>query len=217
MEQRGKLIVIEGISGSGKSTLANEMLAYMTSLGIDCVYNHGACTRTATGQQFKEITRDQPSLFSTSYYVADLVQDYLQYVQPLLNRGVTVIQDRYIHSIITYVKAYSKVEHDTFLDISPVIECYLGLDLLAQPDMNILCYADLSVIQERLLIRPAHRQKAYLENYALLEDIQHNFLELAHEGDYITYNSTTHRSLHDTVLKEKIESLFVKNNVSVGE
>lgn len=213
----GKLIVIEGVCGSGKSTLSKEILEYIKSLGLECTYNHGACTHTDIGKVFKELTKTQPDLFSTSFYIADLIQNYLQHVKPLLEQGVIVVQDRYIHSITTYVKAKSRLELLDALDVSPVLDCYLNLQLLAPPDFSILCYAEITEIKKRLSERPSHRHKTYLTNLNLLEKIQDEFLETAKkEANYSTYNSTIYRSFRETRLKEELESFLGKNNLKVG-
>lgn len=179
---KGKFIVLEGICGAGKSTAAEQLEKLMNNRGLKTVYNHGACTYTDTGQSFKAMVRAYPDLFATSYYVADLVQNTVRQIIPWLEAGYTVIQDRYVDSITSYIRAFHGGEQIS-LDIKPVIDLYTEMGLLINPDLNILCHAPSDVILSRLESSDASeiQRRTYSANPLMIEIVQRELMKLADE------------------------------------
>ncbi|MFB5760583.1 dTMP kinase [Paenibacillus medicaginis] len=156
----GKLLAVEGISGAGKTTLAHKLVDILTSNGLKAVYNHGAFSFTDVGRTFKNYTRTTPELFSSSYYIADLVQNTLLNIKPLLQDGYIIVQDRYYDSIISYVLA-GGIYTDQKIDIQPIVDLYLELDLLIEPDLFVWCHAP----QQTIINRLSHSDSSELQHH----------------------------------------------------
>lgn len=172
---RGKLIVLEGVCGSGKSTAARYILQELQDHGHDAVYNHGASTYTETGRRFRELTRSLPAELSCAYYVADLLQDTLRQIRPRLDAGITVVQDRYIHSITSYVVARSQ-RSERPLDIRPVIDLYTELGLFEIPAVTIWCKAPRDLIVTRLsAAEPSRMHRQFTEDPMFIDQVQAGF------------------------------------------
>ncbi len=102
---RGRFITFEGIEGSGKSTQVERLAAYLRQRGVDVV-----ATRepggTALGERLRGVLLDPASdptaaaeLFLLEAARAQLVA---QVIEPALQRGGTVIADRFADSSVAY-------------------------------------------------------------------------------------------------------------------
>ncbi len=103
--QRGRFITFEGIEGSGKSTQAERLSAHLRLHGVDVV-----ATRepggTNLGERLRGVLLDPTSdvramaeLFILEAARAQLVA---QVIAPALQRGATVIADRFADSSVAY-------------------------------------------------------------------------------------------------------------------
>lgn len=179
-------VVVEGLSGSGKSTISDKIISYLQKENIPCIYNHGACTDTDFGYTLKSYMKKNKIDYKTanqvtSYFIADIVQDTINNIKPNLEK-VTVVQDRYIDSIISYYNFVGKITNQD-LDIMEVMNLYQQLDLLLNPAINILCIAEPKIILERLINRTetgkvSSIHKQYIDNPSLIELHQNEFLTL---------------------------------------
>ena len=104
---KGYFLSIEGIDGSGKTTLINNLLEYYQSIGKDVFV-----TREPGGTPISEDIR---SIILKSYdtstltpmselmlFLASRYQNYVEMIEPLVNKGTIVIADRYHDSTIAY-------------------------------------------------------------------------------------------------------------------
>ena len=103
---KGLFITFEGIEGSGKSTQANRLKERLAGLGceVDITREPGG---TPIAESIREILLN-PSNFTMApttellLYQAARAQHVLERIRPALNRGVTVICDRFFDSTIAY-------------------------------------------------------------------------------------------------------------------
>lgn len=183
----GKLIVIEGLSGVGKSTTANIIMSQLDKLNISYIYNHGACSSSEFGRDLKKYMKKNSIDYKRAYevapyFVADLLQNTINVIKPKLEEGIYVVQDRYIDSVISYYRFIGRALNKK-IDLKPIFDLYLNLDLFLTPDINILCIADQKVILERLKVRQAegkassvHQQ--YITDPTLIDYHQDEFIKL---------------------------------------
>ena len=171
-------ITIEGIEGSGKSTLAQKL-----KLELEQRVQELVLTRepggTELGKQIRETLLD-PENFELEpnaellLFSADRAQHLAQVVRPALQRGATVLCDRYIHSMLAY-QGFARG-----LDLSSLefLNQFASGGLL--PDLVLLL--DLSV--ERGLARARARAKQEWSRFEEQEldfhkKVRAGFLELA--------------------------------------
>lgn len=207
----GKLIVLEGSCGTGKSTLAHYLKKSFESRGMKTIYNHGSLSFTEIGREFKKKTQSYPKIFSTSYYIADLIQLTVRFIRPWLEEGYVVIQDRYSDSIITFVNAFSKM-NDINVEIEPVIDLYKELDLLETPDSIVWCYASVDLICKRLDSMDIAHQK-YLETPELIQLVQNELNELykdkVHSGEVFLFETDREENTPDLLSEYSVNFLGI--------
>jgi dTMP kinase len=103
---KGHFFTFEGIEGSGKSTVAREITERLARAGIDCIL-----TREPGGNEISERIREMlldPSNTSICprtellLYVASRAQLVEEIVGPAVDRGITVICDRFMDASVAY-------------------------------------------------------------------------------------------------------------------
>lgn len=103
---KGRFITIEGLDGVGKSFHARNLAAYLTAQDVQCV-----CTREPGGTAVSEAVRsiilnpaygEMDDVCELLLYCAARRQNVAELIVPNLEKGVTVICDRFIHSTIAY-------------------------------------------------------------------------------------------------------------------
>ena len=105
--ERGKFIALEGIDGSGKSTQIKRLAGRLTEMGINC-----HATREPTGRPVGALIRQaltgqtplDPRVIA-ALYAADRIDHLVNGEDGLLSlveRGITVVTDRYYFSSYAY-------------------------------------------------------------------------------------------------------------------
>lgn len=138
---KGQLITFEGGDGAGKTTLIQRIADYLRGLG-----RHVVLTREPGGCPFGEKIRDillhQPPASplvpeaELALFLAARAQNIREVIKPALDRGETVLCDRFHHSSIAYQGAgrglgTNKVKELCFAvcgDLWPDMTFYLDLD-----------------------------------------------------------------------------------------
>ena len=162
-------IVVEGIDGCGKSTAA-KVLA--DRLGKDVVL-----TREPTDSWIGAAVRDGGEEASSPYldallFMADRAQHTLE-IADWVQKGLTVVCDRYYHSTVAYQTAFLKGKSlgdnfDWLLDANRRISIH--------PDITFLLLLD----PERALERAGGRGNlSRFERLDFLKDVQNNYERLA--------------------------------------
>jgi len=153
MQHRGLLIVIEGINGSGKTTIINKVLKLLPSSGKYIVYKFP--DRTGLGgskiddflkKKIELGTYDKLKLFS------DNRKACLYEMLDLLNKGVSIICDRYVYSAIVYQLNINN--HQNWY-INTIINIVGGFDNnLIVPDIVFLINGQFLHLREKAVTNP---------------------------------------------------------------
>ena len=156
MHTKGKFIVFEGTDGSGKTTQMSLLGEYLKNKGIAC-----ELTREPTTSPFGQLLRDclKCKLDTGEDTIAALFAadrlDHIRSMRAALERGVTVLCDRYYFSSFAY--------NGGFVSLDWVIE----LNRLAMQEFppDLVIYLDLT--PEESMARVGEREEK--ERYETLE------------------------------------------------
>lgn len=128
-------ITFEGIEGSGKSVQIGRVESFLKARGVPCLR-----TREPGGTAFGAAVRQVllhaggPSREPVSellLYLADRHQHLRELIEPALQRGVTVLSDRYHDATIAYQGAARRVPVETIRNLARLLE-------IPDPDKTIL-------------------------------------------------------------------------------
>jgi len=139
-------VTFEGLDGSGKSTQAELLRAWLVADGLDVV-----ATREPGGTELGEKLRDlvlhggHVSPWAEALmYAAARAQHVDEVIRPALERGATVICDRYVDSSVAYQGVGRELGLDRVLDLN-----LAAVDSL-MPDRTFLLELDVEAVGERL-------------------------------------------------------------------
>jgi dTMP kinase len=128
-------ITFEGIEGSGKSVQIGRAEEYLVRRGVPCLR-----TREPGGTAFGAAVRqvlllaDGPPREPVSellLYLADRYQHLRQVIEPALQRGITILSDRYHDATRAYQGAARRVPAETIQSLAQLLE-------ILEPDKTIL-------------------------------------------------------------------------------
>ena len=145
--ERGKFIALEGIDGSGKSTQIGRLVRRLTERGVTC-----HATREPTGRPVGALIRQaltgqtplDPRVIA-ALYAADRIDHLVNGEDGLLSlveRGVTVVTDRYYFSSYAY--------HSVDMDMDWVIEANSFSAGLLRPTLTVFLDVPVDRAMERI-------------------------------------------------------------------
>lgn len=186
-QHAGKLLCFEGVDGSGKSSLINRTVQYLQSRGIP---SEITITPTIEVRQLPywqdyanpktDRTRFDPLGLELIAFGDRLVHQE-RFIEPLLEKGIWVLCDRYILNSLVYS------QEDTLLKYLP---------RFLKPDVGILIDVDMRVAEKRI----AERGEVEHENDVTEKIIiKKRYLELANDNAFISID-TTNKSVDDSFL-----------------
>ena len=174
--QRGRLIVLEGIDGAGKTTQAAYLEAYLRGQGREVIrtaeptgFPSGVALRRALGGAEKKSECEMAAMF-----VLDRIAHNIHPTEGLiawLERGADVICDRYYYSTLAY--------QGQSTDYEWVRDMNLGCPQITRPDVCI--YLDLQPEQSLERIRAGRDHLEIYENKETLERVRNAFLSVFHD------------------------------------
>ena len=170
---RGKFIVLEGIDGSGKSSQTGPLIKRLEELGVPCRE-----TREPTGGPVGSLIRQiftgratADNRVIAALYAADRLDHLVNEVDGLcaaIDRGITVVSDRYYFSSYAY--------HSVDMDMEWVIGANsVSADLL-RPTVTVFLDVPVETALERI------RQNRYVEEIFDREDRLRRTRELYFEA-----------------------------------
>lgn len=152
---RGKFIALEGIDGSGKSSQIAPLISRLEALGVPCRADREPTDRPV-GKLIRQALTGQTPLdprVIAALYAADRLDHLVNGesgVLAALDRGVTVVSDRYYFSSYAY--------HSVDVDMDWVIGANsLSADLL-RPDLTVFLDVPAGTAMERIRQNRDHEE-----------------------------------------------------------
>ena len=131
-------VSFEGLDGCGKTTQARLLAEALTGEGVDVVLTREP-GGTPLGEQVRELVLHGDHVApwaEVALYAASRAQHVVQVIRPALERGATVVCDRYLDTSVAYQGAGRGLGVDFVLDLNlRVVEGLL-------PDLTVLVEID---------------------------------------------------------------------------
>jgi len=171
----GRLISIEGIDGSGKGTVVDELKEYYPDFNYSCEPSSGKYGRLVR----EELQSDSdPTASDFFLFCADRFDHIHSLIGPKLDKGETVVTDRYNLSTFAYQSRVIDEDMDT-VDPYEYIDTVVG-QFVIEPDLTILIDAPVEHTFDRL-----DEDKEKYEKIDRLKEARRNYLYFADQFDYV--------------------------------
>lgn len=168
-------VALEGVDGSGKSTLARYLSDALTKIGAPHTLTREP-GGTNLGKHARELLLDPAHAPTPTtellLYAADRAQHVETVIKPALQRGHTVITDRYTGSTIAYQHFARGLPLDTILELNHLAT--RGL----KPDLTILLDLDPHDATARARAR-GEKDRLEADTLNRLHLIRHGYLQQA--------------------------------------
>jgi len=168
---RGKFIVIEGLDGSGKSTHIGLLADFLKSRSV-AVHTTAEPTEGYVGRHLREMlanSENKDMCLQSALFLADRL-DHVTHptegINAYLDRGITVISDRYYYSSFAY--------QGTATDIDWVMDMNLNCPKILTPDLCIFLDVDPQVCQNRIKAERANLE-LYERDVEIMNEVRKNF------------------------------------------
>lgn len=167
---RPLLIVFEGIDGSGKTTLSRMLLDLLKKRNLPAVWLREP-SDSEWGKKIRNISREKdriPIQEELRYFIEDRKWNVEHNILPALNRGQTVILDRYYFSTACYQGARG-------MDMEQIIR--INREFAPEPDLTLIIDVDVSTGLGRIKKNRKSRVRLF-ERKSFLEKVRTNYLKL---------------------------------------
>ena len=172
-QRRGRLIAFEGVEGAGKSTQLELLRQTLEKAGHRVVSTREPGGTTA-GEQIRSILLDRGSTLDPRaealLFAAARAQLVEQVIRPALERGETVLCDRYLHSSL----AYQGVARGLGLEPVAAVNAFATGGLL--PDLVVLLAVDPVEGLDRVR---GERDRIEDQDLEFHQRVERGFMELA--------------------------------------
>jgi len=170
MAERGKFIVFEGLDHSGKTTQAKIFAGWLNASGVPAVCTFEPTDDSVPGRAARDVIRKKISLHAEAaalLFVADRFEHVMNFILPNLERGVTVVSDRFYLSNVAYQGL--GVDTDVLLALNEMI-----IAKKIRPDATIFLDVPPEECLER--IRRDSPQKDLFDELDTLAAVRENYL-----------------------------------------
>lgn len=172
--QKGLFIALEGMDGSGKSTGRQLLGAWLSAGGLAVVMTREP-GGTGLGQQLRKLLLNGEHICAKTealLFAADRAHHASALIKPALQRGDTVLTDRYIDSSLAYQGAARQLGQAEIAQLSTWATGALW------PDLTILFDIDPQVAAQRRGASPDRIEK---EDPEFHRTVRENYLRLAQQ------------------------------------
>lgn len=185
MNERGKLIVFEGVGGSGKGTQINLLRDYLLKNNKTVLITNEHTRDTGVGNLIENtIKKKSDEMDPTALqvlFVADRINHSQRVILPALEQHDFVLEDRYSGSTISYAPPGQR---EYFLDLHKTSK-------ILTPDLVIILNTDLREASERIgkrgdadIFDTTEKMRVCLEGYLWYEKhSEHNCVWINGEGN----------------------------------
>jgi len=169
-EERGMLIVFEGIDGSGKGGQIRRLLAFFRQSGIKHKLHKYPTQRASEAFSHLKGDSDVAPERLADVFADDIVVERGR-IEREISSGFVVVCDRYLHSTLAY--------QGVALGFAKLKRRFLGIDALV-PDIVIILDAPARLSGERK--RAQKTPDRFEKDVEFLEKVRANYLREAREG-----------------------------------
>jgi len=165
-------VSFEGADGSGKSTQAELLRDALAAEGRDVLLTREP-GGTELGERARELVLNGPKMGAwaeAALYAASRAEHVEEVIRPALERGATVLCDRYIDSSLAYQGVARGLGIDAVLDLNLAVTGGL------LPDLTVLLLVDLDVAAGRYATSPDRLER---EGTVLQAKVDAAYRELA--------------------------------------
>ncbi|MCS7132683.1 MAG: dTMP kinase [Nitrososphaeria archaeon] len=168
---RGLLIAFEGVDGAGKTTQAKRLVKRLSENGLQTRYTCEP-TRSGPGRILRAIAYKGgvDARVEALLFAADRLIHLRRVIEPLLERGVIVVSDRYLHSSL----AYQSVTTGNLMWVEEINR------FARRPDLGLLLDVDPEVGLKRL-----RRKRTRFEDADFLKKVRERYLEYVERGELV--------------------------------
>jgi dTMP kinase len=172
---RGVFIVLEGIDGCGKTFHSRTLIDELRQRGFDAAYT-AEPSNGAVGKSIRSmlLTEKVPPEVEALLFSADRFEHLMKEILPSLDKGTTVVCDRYLYSSLAYQGAQG-VDVNWIKTINK---------FALKPD--IVFYLD---VPPEVGLNRIKRKRTVLERLDLQEKVRERYLELVKTEGLIPINS----------------------------
>ncbi|MGB9827838.1 dTMP kinase [Thermosphaera chiliense] len=193
---RGFFIVLEGIDGAGKTTLAKMLIDMFKSKGMEAVYTYEPTDSLIVRAVKGEYSSYRDAYVDALAFALDRLIHVKTLIQPMLEKGVCVVSDRYFYSSIAYQSA-----------MGAPFEWVVEVNKYAlKPDLAIYLDIPPEVAMARRQGLPSRFPE--FEEKEFLNRVRQNYKRMVAQGWLLEVDATREvQAVYSEVL-EKVRSLF---------
>lgn len=199
----GRFVVFEGIEGSGKSFQANEFYRALLEKGEDSVLTTQPWTDDKIGELIREELKDKSAPISVRtlqlLFVANRSNHVEKLIEPSMEKGRTVISDRYWMSTVAYGGAFAN-------DQKSDLNYYLKVnEIFPRPDVVFYIDVDPEIAYKRMAERKSTTERFdKIESLKLLHQ-KYSELEKLYEGLWVNIDGNQEKEKVSKDIMEKYE------------
>lgn len=203
MNGKGRFIVFEGIDGAGKSTQCSRLYEYICSAGIDAV-KLAEPTDGEYGRKIRQSLRSGEPISreeQVELFIKDRSDDYRLNIRPALERGMTIIMDRYF---------YSNAAYQGMDGLSPREIISMNLEHgFPLPDRVYFIDLPAHTAMERIRSRGGGDTELF-EKESFLAMVRNNFLSLADDSFLVADGSMGEDEIFEIIKKDFTERFITR-------
>jgi len=199
MSKKGKFIVVEGVDGAGKTTQSYLLVEKLRKLGYRAEYTNEP-TYGRIGDMLRlHVLKLKPRapILEALLYTADRYEHVKGMIEPKIQRGITIVTDRYLYSTLAYQGA------------AGISEKWLRELNFFAPKPHLTIYID--ILPNRGLKRKKGRRSVF-EELEYEEKVRAIYLNLAKVENFMIFSGDQKtQRLHQEIFSSVLRYLKTSN------